>query len=73
MQGAPFVSAPARSTALSSSADEGKIGAVCSHGDCSATLNADGTLKAHVGRCRALEAQLVECRRHARERGLLEE
>ena len=73
VDGAPFVSAPARSTALSSATDESKIAAVCAVADCTATLDAEGAVKAQVGRCRGLAEHLAECRRRARERGLLGE
>ena len=66
------VSAPARSTELSSTAEEARpIAAVCAVSDCSATLDADGGVLARVGRCKSLAAHLEECRSRARERGLL--
>lgn len=66
----PFVSAPARSKELSSCTE---IAAVCAINHCSVTLNRDGSVQRHVGKCRLkeMEQALQACRQRARYASLL--
>jgi len=71
-RGAPFVSAPCRADGLSEKPGGDRISAVCALADCSATLAADGEVMKTAGKCsRALLDGFVECKRAARERGLI--
>ena len=68
--GKPFVSAPIKSTVLSSKI--GGIAAVCAVKACSFTLDEKGNIADRAGRCRrVIERELGNCIARARRDGLL--
>jgi alpha-tubulin suppressor-like RCC1 family protein len=72
--GKPFVSAPIRSTVLSSSYKDATIAAVCGIRDCSLTLDSSGDVLNKAGRCRMageLKVALSACIERAERDGLL--
>jgi len=72
-----FVSAPTRSSVLSSSCSESKIAAVCAMGYCSLTLDEEGDVLKTAGRCRTTQESfwksLEACRERAASAGLVRE
>lgn len=67
--GVPFVSAPVKSIELSGG--EG-VAAVCALQDCTATVNEDGKIVKHVGKCsKALVEGFRECLRAAKDAKLI--
>ncbi|KAL3808246.1 hypothetical protein ACHAXA_006522 [Cyclostephanos tholiformis] len=70
----PFVSSPAKSKVLSSSA--AKKSAVCAYRNCSMTLDDSGEVMSTAGKCslelRGMKKALELCRKRAQETGLIE-
>ena len=67
--GKPFVSAPIRSTSLSSPSDD--IHAVCAVQSCSITLGEHGDVLKKVGKCRNVAQGIRDCIERAREQELI--
>lgn len=73
VSGKPFVSAPVRSTRLSSSAND--IAAVCAIHHCSVTLDVNGEILSKAGKCRMVQEAMVNaykaCKDRATKDGLI--
>jgi alpha-tubulin suppressor-like RCC1 family protein len=72
--GKPFVSAPVRSSKLSSN-KEGQIAAICAINHCSLTLDDHGNILKKAGKCRttrAMKESLNACIQRAKQDGLLQ-
>ena len=69
----PWVSAPAKAKALSSSHVD--ISAVCAYRNCSMTLNESGDILNKAGKCsmeaKGMQKALERCRKRAKETGLI--